>query len=59
MYNMSVLSLASTRQLFDNFVAATLETSKGLLMNLIITMKFMKSPLRFQVLLQQSCQKVA
>ena len=39
------LSLASTRQLFDNFVTATLKTSKGPFMNLIITMRFMKKPL--------------
>ena len=38
-----------------NFVAATLETSKEILMNLIMTMIFMKIPLKFQVLLQQSC----
>ena len=38
-----------------NFVAATLETSKEILMNLIMTMIFMKIPLKFQVLLQLSC----
>ena len=38
----------------SNFVAATLETSKEILMNLIITMIFMEIPLKFQVLLQQS-----
>ena len=38
-----------------NFVAATLETSKESFMKLIMTMIFMKIPLKFQVLLQQSC----
>ena len=38
-----------------NIVAATLEISKEIFMNLIMTMIFMKIPLKFQVLLQQSC----
>ena len=38
-----------------NFVAATLKSSKDFLMNLIMTMRFMKNTLNFQVLLQQSC----
>ena len=33
----------------------TLKSSKDFLMNLIMTMRFMKNPLNFQVLLQQSC----
>ena len=61
---MMALSLASTRQLFGNFVAATC-TLEILNFNETchefdnMTMRFMRNPLKFQVLLQQSCQKVA
>ena len=50
-----VFNLYKGHHPLGNFVTATLETSKVILMNLIMTMIFIKIPLKFQVLLQQSC----